>query len=139
MVPLVGAIAAGCTVICKPSDLAPNVAKLLIELFPKYLDQNSYRMVHGDAQVVGPLLQNHRFDHIFYTGSGTVGKIIMSAAAKHLTPVTLELGGKSPAIVADDADIEITVQRLTWGKTCNSGQVRNIIIMIITTNDYHWY
>nr|CAG8500065.1 2207_t:CDS:2 [Entrophospora candida] len=122
LVPLIGAIAAGCTAICKPSELAPNVAKLLAELFPKYLDQNCYRIVNGDAQVVSSLIQNHRFDHIFYTGSGTVGKIIMSAAAKQLTSVTLELGGKSPAIVADDANIEITAKRLIWGKTYNSGQ-----------------
>ncbi|CAG8469229.1 9677_t:CDS:10 [Diversispora eburnea] len=103
LLPFVGAIAAGCTVILKPSEISENCATVITELFPKYLDQNSYRIVNGDVKVTTVLLEN-RFDHIFYTGNGIVGRIIMGAAAKHLTPVTLELGGKSPAIVANDAD-----------------------------------
>ncbi|CAG8574900.1 6929_t:CDS:2 [Diversispora eburnea] len=104
LLPFVGAISAGCTAILKPSEIAENCATVITELFPKYLDQNSYRIVNGDAKVATTLLEN-RFDHIFYTGSGKIGKIVMETAAKHLTPITLELGGKSPAIVANDADI----------------------------------
>ncbi|RHZ77692.1 hypothetical protein Glove_174g12 [Diversispora epigaea] len=121
LLPFVGAIAAGCTVILKPSEIAENCATVITDLFPKYLDQNSYRIVNGGVKVATVLLEN-RFDHIFYTGNGTVGKIVMGAAAKHLTPVTLELGGKSPAIVANDADIPITAKRILWSKIYNSGQ-----------------
>lgn len=98
-------------------------------MFPKYLDQNAYRIVNGDVKVTTALLQI-RFDHIFYTGSGTVGKIVMGAAAKHLTPVTLELGGKSPAIVANDVDIPTAAKRILWAKIHNAGQVINFFIQI---------
>jgi acyl-CoA reductase-like NAD-dependent aldehyde dehydrogenase len=122
LLPLVGAIAAGCTAVIKPSELAANTAAVVTKLFSQYLDKNAYRIVNGGATETMSLLE-HRFDHIFYTGSGSVGKIIMAAAAKHLTPVTLELGGKSPVILADDVDISIAAKRLVWGKTFNTGQV----------------
>ncbi|CAG8566628.1 1136_t:CDS:2 [Dentiscutata heterogama] len=111
--PFIGAIAAGCTVILKPSELSAHTATLISELFPKYLDPNAYRIVSGGVVETTALLK-HRFDHIFYTGSGKVGKIIMSAAAEHLTPVTLELGGKSPAIISNDVDIPISAKRILW-------------------------
>lgn len=93
LVPAVGAIAAGNTVLLKPSELSPHTAALVTELLPRYLDARSYRIVNGSVPETSAVLE-HKFDHIFYTGSGHVGKIIMMAAAKQLTPVTLELGGK---------------------------------------------
>jgi len=93
LAPAVGAIAAGNTVILKPSEVSPNTAALITRLLPKYLDARSYRIVNGAATETTVLLE-HKFDHIFYTGSGNIGKIVMGAAAKQLTPVTLELGGK---------------------------------------------
>lgn len=93
LAPAVGAIAAGNTVVLKPSEVAPNTAALLTKLLPTYLDQRAYRIINGAADETTLLLE-HKFDHIFYTGSGSVGRIIMGAAAKQLTPVTLELGGK---------------------------------------------
>ncbi|CAG8724197.1 978_t:CDS:2, partial [Funneliformis caledonium] len=134
LTPLVGAIAAGCTAILKPSELAANTAAVIAKLFPKYLDQNAYRIINGGATETMALLK-YRFDHIFYTGSGVVGKIIMSEAAKHLTPVTLELGGKNPVILADDADIPISAKRLVWGKSFNSGQTCIAPDYIICTRD----
>ncbi|KAG0016577.1 Aldehyde dehydrogenase [Entomortierella chlamydospora] len=121
LIPAIGAIAAGNTVILKPSEVSPHVAKLVTELLPKYLDQRSYRIVNGAVPHTSALL-DLKFDHIFYTGSGNVGKIIMAAAAKQLTPVTLELGGKSPAFVAKDGNINTIARRLAIGKFFNSGQ-----------------
>jgi aldehyde dehydrogenase (NAD+) len=119
--PLIGAIAAGNAVIIKPSEISPATSNLFHELIPKYLDNDLYAVVTGGVEVAQPLLQE-RFDYIFYTGSTRVGKIVMKAAAEHLTPVTLELGGKSPVIVADDANINVTARRIMWGKLANSGQ-----------------
>ncbi|KAG0349166.1 aldehyde dehydrogenase 3, member A2 [Podila humilis] len=121
LAPAVGAIAAGNTVVLKPSEVAPNTAALLTKLLPAYLDQRAYRIVNGAAEETTLLLE-HKFDHIFYTGSGSVGKIIMGAAAKQLTPVTLELGGKSPAFISRDVDVAITARRLAFGKFFNCGQ-----------------
>ncbi|RIB15239.1 Aldehyde/histidinol dehydrogenase [Gigaspora rosea] len=121
LMPFIGAIAAGCTAILKPSELSAHIASLISELFPKYLDQNAYRIVSGGVVETTALLK-YRFDHIFYTGSGKVGKIIMSAAAEHLTPVTLELGGKSPVIATNDVDIPLLAKRILWGKLMNCGQ-----------------
>jgi acyl-CoA reductase-like NAD-dependent aldehyde dehydrogenase len=90
-------------------------------LIPKYLDEDCVRVVTGDKEVVTELLK-HPFGHIIYTGSGPIGKIVMAAAAKHLTPVTLELGGKSPVIVSDKANIKLAAKRITWGKYFNAGQ-----------------
>ncbi|KAJ3646381.1 hypothetical protein Zmor_023971 [Zophobas morio] len=119
--PLSGAIAAGNCAIIKPSEISPASSKLIAELVPKYLDNDCYKVVEGGVAETTALL-NLRFDYIFYTGSTHVGKIISEAAAKHLTPITLELGGKSPAYVDDSVDIEIAANRVLWGKCVNAGQ-----------------
>ncbi|KAF8930212.1 aldehyde dehydrogenase 3 family member [Dissophora ornata] len=121
LAPAVGAIAAGNTVVLKPSEIAAHTAILLTKLLPLYLDQRAYRIVNGAANETTVLLE-HKFDHIFYTGSGAVGRIIMGAAAKQLTSVTLELGGKSPAFISRDVDVAITARRLAFGKFFNCGQ-----------------
>ncbi|KAI8066700.1 Aldehyde/histidinol dehydrogenase [Gongronella butleri] len=121
LVPLIGAIAAGNTVIIKPSEIAPHTANLLADLFPTYVDSRMYRIVNGGVDAATALLAQ-RFDHIFYTGSTNVGKIVMQAAAKNVTPVTLELGGKSPAIVTQGVNLNTVVQRIAWGKFFNGGQ-----------------
>jgi aldehyde dehydrogenase (NAD+) len=119
--PMVAALAAGNTVVLKPSELAPATSAALAELVPTYLDGRAVAVVEGDAEVAQELLAQ-RFDHILYTGGREVGKIVMRAAAEHLTPVTLELGGKSPAIVAGDADVDIAAHRIAWGRFANAGQ-----------------
>ncbi|KAI4233901.1 MAG: hypothetical protein L6R40_006933 [Gallowayella cf. fulva] len=121
LLPLLGAIAAGNAVILKPSELAPAVTARLAELIPKYLDRDCFRVLQGGKDVVEELL-SHPLGHIFFTGSTPVGKCIMAAASKHLTPVTLELGGKSPAIVTDSANIAQAAKRIAWGKFLNAGQ-----------------
>lgn len=119
--PLVGALAAGNTAVVKPSELAPATSKALAELVPMYLDERAVAVVEGAADDTTELLRE-RFDHILYTGGGNVAKTVMRAAAEHLTPVTLELGGKSPAIVAADADIDVAARRIAWGRFINAGQ-----------------
>ncbi|KAM5182107.1 aldehyde dehydrogenase family 3 member A2 isoform 2-T4 [Mantella aurantiaca] len=119
--PLVGAIAAGNAVVIKPSEVSEKTAAVLEKIIPKYLDKDLYPVVNGGVQETTDLLAE-RFDHIFYTGNTAVGKIIMSAAAKYLTPVTLELGGKSPCYIDKDCNIEIAARRITWGKFVNCGQ-----------------
>lgn len=119
--PLIGAIAAGNCVIIKPSEIAVNTSTLLAEIIPKYFDSSFISVVEGGKEVTEQLLEE-KFDHIFFTGSTQVGKIIMSAAAKQLTPVTLELGGKSPCIVDADTYLEYTARRIVWGKFLNAGQ-----------------
>jgi len=119
--PLVGAIAAGNCVLMKPSEVAENTARLVAELFPRYLDPNCVQVVLGGVPET-TLLLRERFDHIMYTGNGAVGKIIMRAAAEYLTPVTLELGGKSPCIVDENCDLAVTARRILWGKFTNAGQ-----------------
>jgi aldehyde dehydrogenase (NAD+) len=119
--PAIPALAAGNAVILKPSEVTENVSALIAELTPKYLDSRVVQVVTGGVDETTVLLQQ-RWDHIFYTGNGTVGRIVMEAAAKHLTPVTLELGGKSPVIVAADADIDVAARRIAWGKFVNAGQ-----------------
>ncbi|MEU6116983.1 aldehyde dehydrogenase family protein [Streptomyces sp. NPDC047117] len=121
LVPLAGALAAGNTVVAKPSELAPATSALLARLLPEYLDNDAVAVVEGGVPETTALLAQ-RFDHIFYTGNGTVGRIVMRAAAEHLTPVTLELGGKSPAFVDRDADVTRTAQRLARTKFQNAGQ-----------------
>lgn len=121
LAPLVPAIAAGNCAVLKPSELAPATSALVAELLPQYLDSNAFACVQGAVPETTALLEQ-RWDHILYTGGGRVGKIVMTAAARHLTPVTLELGGKSPCIVADDADMEIAARRIAWGKFTNAGQ-----------------
>ncbi|XP_062872531.1 aldehyde dehydrogenase family 3 member A2-like isoform X2 [Trichomycterus rosablanca] len=119
--PLIGAIAAGNAAIVKPSELSKNSASLLKELLPQYLDKEMYQVVTGGIPETQELLKQ-RFDHIFYTGSSTVGKLVMEAAAQHLTPVTLELGGKSPCYIDQNCDIAVACRRITWGKFANCGQ-----------------
>ncbi|XP_075445714.1 aldehyde dehydrogenase family 3 member A2 isoform X2 [Ascaphus truei] len=119
--PLVGAIAAGNAVVLKPSEVSENTAKLLEQIIPQYLDKELYPVINGGVAETTELLQQ-RFDHIFYTGNTHVGKIIMSAASKFLTPVTLELGGKSPCYIDKNCDIDIASRRITWGKFINCGQ-----------------
>ena len=121
LAPLVPALAAGNTAVLKPSEVAPSTAAMIAELLPRYLDERAVQIVTGGVPETTALLAQ-RFDHIFYTGNGTVGKVVMRAAAEHLTPVTLELGGKSPAIVTASADIEVSARRIAWGKFVNAGQ-----------------
>lgn len=121
--PTVGAIAAGNVVITKMSEHAPYFAKLIAELFPKYLDPDCYKIVNCDLATTQYLLAEHTFDHIFYTGGENGGKAVYSAAAKNLTPIVLELGGKSPVYIDDDiCDRESVWNRLFWGKFLNCGQ-----------------
>uniref|UniRef100_A0A673BC63 Aldehyde dehydrogenase, dimeric NADP-preferring-like n=1 Tax=Sphaeramia orbicularis TaxID=375764 RepID=A0A673BC63_9TELE len=119
--PLVGAIAAGNAAVVKPSELSEYSSLLLRALLPRYLDKDLYPVVTGGVSETQELLRL-RFDHIFYTGSSTVGKVVMEAAARHLTPVTLELGGKSPCYIDKNCDIRIACRRITWGKFVNCGQ-----------------
>jgi aldehyde dehydrogenase (NAD+) len=121
LLPLVSALAAGNTAVLKPSEHAPQTADLLARLLPLAFPPEVVQVVVGDGAVAAQLLEQ-RFDHIFFTGGSRVGRLVMAAAAKHLTPVTLELGGKSPAIVLDDANLAVTARRLVWGKGLNAGQ-----------------
>ncbi|MFH9729251.1 aldehyde dehydrogenase family protein [Streptomyces sp. NPDC017260] len=121
LAPVVGALAAGNTVVAKPSELAPATSAALARLLPQYLDTEAVAVVEGGIPETTALLAE-RFDHVFYTGNGTVGRIVMRAAAEHLTPVTLELGGKSPAFVDRDADLDLVAARLAGGKFLNAGQ-----------------
>lgn len=122
LVPLVGALAAGCTVVLKPSELAPATAELVEFLCREaFGDDGSVLVVQGGPEVSQQLLAE-KWDLVFFTGSTRVGQVVMEAAAKHLTPVVLELGGKSPCIVDDDIDLEVTARRIAWGKTVNAGQ-----------------
>ncbi|KAF9940601.1 Aldehyde dehydrogenase [Mortierella alpina] len=119
--PLIGAIAAGCTVVIKPSELAPSTAKAISELLPQYLDNNAFHVINGSAQETTRLLAQ-KWDHIFYTGNGGVAKIIMKAAAKHLTSLTLELGGKSPVVIDENTNMTVAAKRVVFGKMMNAGQ-----------------
>lgn len=119
--PLVGAIAAGCTAILKPSPYVPHVSEVIAKMIGESFSEDYIAVVQGHREVNTHLLEKP-FDLIFYTGSPSVAHTVMEAAAKHLTPVVLELGGKSPCIVDRDADIEVAAKRIAWGKTLNSGQ-----------------
>ena len=121
LAPLVAAVAAGNCAVIKPSELAPATSELLARLLPQYVDPQAVRVIEGDAAVTQELLAAG-FDHVLFTGGTEIGKKIMAAAAPTLTPVTLELGGKSPVIVAADADINVAARRIAWVKLLNSGQ-----------------
>jgi aldehyde dehydrogenase (NAD+) len=121
LLPLVSALAAGNAAVLKPSEHAPQTAALMARLLPLAFPPEVVQVVLGDGAVAAQLLEQ-RFDHIFFTGGSRVGRLVMAAAAKHLTPVTLELGGKSPAIVLGDANLAVTARRLVWGKGLNAGQ-----------------
>ena len=119
--PIVGAIAAGNTVVLKPSELAPHTSAVIAQMVHDYFDPHYFAVIEGGVAVNQALL-GHAFDYIFFTGSSKVGKIVMQAASQYLTPVTLELGGKSPCIVDASADIKQAAKRIMWGKSLNSGQ-----------------
>lgn len=119
--PLASAIAAGNCVIIKPSEIAKSIDKLTRELLPKYLDSECYQVYSGGVERTTELLKE-RFDYILYTGSTSVGRIVHAAANKYLTPVTLEMGGKSPVYLDPSADIEMAAKRIMWGKCMNAGQ-----------------
>ncbi len=119
--PLIGAIAAGNCVILKPSEISLHTSALLADLIRKTFDPSYIALLEGGVEVSQDLLAQ-KFDHIFFTGSTQIGKIVMEAAAKHLTPVTLELGGKSPCIVESDIDLPTACKRIVWGKFINAGQ-----------------
>jgi aldehyde dehydrogenase (NAD+) len=120
--PAVGAIAAGNTVVLKPSEVCPASSALMAELVPKFLDSEAIVVVEGDGAVSQELI-SQGFDHICFTGGTEIGRKVYEGAAPHLTPVTLELGGKSPVIVTADADIDVAAKRIAWTKLINSGQI----------------
>lgn len=119
--PAIAALAAGNTVILKPSELPANTSNVMAELINAHFPREYFHVLEGGVEETTELL-NQRFDKIFFTGSTRVGQIVYEAAAKHLTPVTLELGGKSPTFVLDDANINITAKRIVWSKFLNAGQ-----------------
>jgi aldehyde dehydrogenase (NAD+) len=119
--PLVGAISSGCCAVLKPSPYTPHIAEVMEEMLAEIFDSKYIAVIQGDREVNQKLL-NQRFDIIFFTGSPSLGKVVMNAAAKNLTPVVLELGGKSPCIVNADADIAVAAKRIAWGKFINAGQ-----------------
>ena len=119
--PLVHAIAAGNAVILKPSELSPSTAAFIQKMISSLFDKSEVAVFEGDASVSTFLLEQ-KFDHIFFTGSPAIGKVVMAAAAKHLTSVTLELGGKSPAIVGPEVNVEEAAAKIAWGKFLNNGQ-----------------
>jgi aldehyde dehydrogenase (NAD+) len=121
MSPLVGAIASGNCALLKPSEHAPHTSRVVAEMIADTFDPSYIAVVEGDASVSQKLLAE-KFDHIFFTGGTAIGRIVMAAAAQHLTPVTLELGGKSPCIVDSDIHLDHAAKRIAWGKLINTGQ-----------------
>lgn len=121
LLPVAGAIAAGNCVVIKPSEVSENCARWMAETLPKYIDSECYPVILGGVKETTEVLRQ-KFDYIFYTGSGKVGQIVYEAATKHLTPVTLELGGKSPCYLDSTCDMSIATKRILWGKLINCGQ-----------------
>jgi len=121
LAPIVAAIAAGNTIILKPSEISSQTSSVMASILNEAFDPNFLKVIQGGVQETTELLKQ-KFDKIFFTGSTTVGKIIYKAAAEHLTPVTLELGGKSPVIITKDANIKMAAKRIVWGKFLNAGQ-----------------
>lgn len=119
-----GALAAGCPTLLKPSESTPTCSALLASLIPRYLDPAAYAVVQGAAAETTALLA-YRWNHIFFTGGSKIGRIIAARAGELLTPVTLELGGKSPVIIDTDCDLELSAKRIFYGKVQNSGQVHS--------------
>jgi aldehyde dehydrogenase (NAD+) len=130
MSPVVAAVSAGNAVVIKPSELAPATSELIARLVPLYLDREAVRVVEGAADATQDLL-SQGFDHALFTGGTEIGRKIMAAAAATLTPVTLELGGKSPVLVLPDADIDVTARRIAWTKLLNSGQTCTALTRMI--------
>jgi aldehyde dehydrogenase (NAD+) len=123
MRPLISSIAAGNTMILKPSEISAHTAAVITEMIREFFDDEYIAVLNGDGEAVGnELLNNYHFDHVFFTGSVRVGRSIMQMAAKHLSPVTLELGGKSPCIVDKEVDIDFAAKKIAWGKLLNAGQ-----------------
>ena len=120
--PLIGAMAAGNTAIVKPSEYTPHVEAVLMKLMDEFFEPEYIKCVTGGREITTELI-HLPFDYIFFTGSVPVGKVVMKAAAENLVPVTLELGGKSPTIVHEDANIEVAAKRIAWGKFMNAGQI----------------
>lgn len=134
--PVIGAISAGNAVVLKPSEVSPATSSLLANLLESYLDNSAVRVVEGAVPETTALL-DQKWDKILYTGSARVGRIVMAAAAKHLTPVILELGGKCPAVVDSNVNLQVTARRIIAGKwACNSGQTCISVDYIITTKDF---
>lgn len=119
--PVISALAAGNTAVLKPSEFAPHVSELINKMVTEYFDANYFTVIEGEKETSEALLEK-RFDYIFFTGSTPVGKIVMEKASKFLTPVTLELGGKSPAIIDKSANVSLSAKRIAWGKFTNAGQ-----------------
>ncbi len=119
--PLINAFAAGNTAVLKPSEHAPETSNLIHKIISRNFPRDVVRVIEGDGSIAEKLI-SEGFDHIFFTGGGAIGKKVMQAASNHLTPVTLELGGKSPAIILEGADLSVTAKRLIWGKGLNAGQ-----------------
>ncbi|XP_057295393.1 aldehyde dehydrogenase, dimeric NADP-preferring-like [Hydractinia symbiolongicarpus] len=132
--PAITAIAAGNSVIIKPSEVSENAAKVIAEIVPKYMDKDCMTVVSGGVPETTAILRQ-RFDYIFYTGGTFVAKIIMKAAAEYLTPVTLELGGKSPAIVDSSSNFDVIGQRIVWAKYCNAGQTCLSVDYVLCIDD----
>uniref|UniRef100_A0A7N0TZ34 aldehyde dehydrogenase (NAD(+)) n=1 Tax=Kalanchoe fedtschenkoi TaxID=63787 RepID=A0A7N0TZ34_KALFE len=134
--PVIGAIAAGNAVVLKPSEIAPAASSLLAKLADLYLDKSAVRVVEGEVPETSALLEQ-KWDKILYTGNGRVGRIVMAAAAKHLTPVVLELGGKCPAFVDSNVNLQVAARRIIAGKWgCNNGQTCVSIDYIVTTKEF---
>lgn len=121
LAPLIGSIAAGNCAVVKPSAYSPNTSAIIAKILSECFNENYVAVIEGGREANQALLLE-KFDYIFFTGSVDVGRLVMEAASKNLTPVTLELGGKSPCIVANDADLEVTARRIVWGKFLNAGQ-----------------
>jgi aldehyde dehydrogenase (NAD+) len=134
--PVIGAIAAGNAVVLKPSEIAPAASSLLAKLFSEYLDNTTIRVIEGGVPETTALL-DQKWDKIFFTGGARVARIIMAAAARNLTPVVLELGGKCPALVDSDVNLQVAARRIIAGKwACNSGQACIGVDYVITTKDF---
>lgn len=131
---LIGAIAAGNAAVLKPSELSSHCAQLFAELIPQYLDNRFFKVVTGGVPESTELLRQ-RWDYIFYTGSSRVGRIVQRAASEHLTPVTLELGGKSPCIVDANVNIDVAAKRIAWGKLLNCGQTCTTVDYLLVHQD----
>ncbi|KAK9895925.1 aldehyde dehydrogenase [Cystobasidium minutum MCA 4210] len=135
--PMIGAISAGCPAVLKCSEVTTHTGALMANLIPKYLDQDAYAVVLGEVHVITRLLEM-QWAHIFYTGNAKVARIIAAAAAKHLTPMTLELGGKSPCFIDPSLkDLNVAAKRILWGKRVNCGQTCISPDYVIVTRDQH--
>jgi aldehyde dehydrogenase (NAD+) len=119
--PLIAAVSAGNSIVLKPSELTPHTSSLIAEIISNVFDKNHVEVIEGGVEVSENLL-SQRWDYIFFTGSVAVGKIVYKAAAEHLTPITLELGGKNPCIIDETADLKLAAKRIVWGKFINAGQ-----------------